>query len=481
MGRSVLHQFARGPDGRIIDAQETKRGSKGYTALPPCSGEMVWRQGEERAYHFAHKAASDCCGESELHRAAKETIAERLREHLHGKAYPVFLKCPRSNDCPLMAYQLEPFSYVEIERDIFGKTPDVTIFDSNFNPVVAIEVIVSNKPDPEKVELLNRNRVRVLPLTLTRDLDSVRALRESLTFVPPPKTPHHRIHLPSQGITWSPMAGKIGPRLEEKPAEPFVASLDSASIRPDEEVAAGPNAVDRPKEVNVFSPDEVTPGVSAYEGIGGVGRTRSEEEREPDVWPIGGSGIDISPIVEFKEMITATGAKNRPLLQRLLGWAEELKVMKCVRLTINRGLISTVKLSLLDEDASLCAIYAGHDARMTLHAGVLRRRARPYVPLIERLIAPKALSQTTSVTAVSDELLGVLGSAYVAASGKQRAADRRYPSNSQHLQSEGDAGTETRPQQFVEGTEPVQTENDSDGAPDATNAPNPSGAYFGRT
>ena len=77
MGTIGLFQsFGVDQDGRIVSVEEVSRGKACECCCPECGEVLIARQGEVRAWHFAHAGGADCGGGAEgaLHRAAKQVL-----------------------------------------------------------------------------------------------------------------------------------------------------------------------------------------------------------------------------------------------------------------------------------------------------------------------------------------------------------------------------------------------------------------------
>lgn len=79
-------------DGQCVGINEVERGRKCGCICAACGHQLVARQGEIRAWHFAHDVQSDCksMGETHIHLAAKQILRDRKKIVLpafHGREY----------------------------------------------------------------------------------------------------------------------------------------------------------------------------------------------------------------------------------------------------------------------------------------------------------------------------------------------------------------------------------------------------------
>jgi len=75
---NLLQSFGVTGDGRVVSVEEVNRGKACDCCCPACGEILIARQGDVRAWHFAHASGGDCAGaaESVLHLAAKQLIVE---------------------------------------------------------------------------------------------------------------------------------------------------------------------------------------------------------------------------------------------------------------------------------------------------------------------------------------------------------------------------------------------------------------------
>ncbi len=73
---NLLQSFGLTADGRLVSVEDVGRGKACDCCCPECGEVLIARQGEVRAWHFAHASGGDCAGAAEgaLHRAAKQLI-----------------------------------------------------------------------------------------------------------------------------------------------------------------------------------------------------------------------------------------------------------------------------------------------------------------------------------------------------------------------------------------------------------------------
>jgi competence protein CoiA len=75
---NLLQSFGLTSDGRLVSVEDVNRGKACACCCPECGEVLIARQGDMRAWHFAHASGGDCAGAAEgaLHKAAKQLIVQ---------------------------------------------------------------------------------------------------------------------------------------------------------------------------------------------------------------------------------------------------------------------------------------------------------------------------------------------------------------------------------------------------------------------
>ena len=191
MSKTALIPFAVASDGRLVAADDpgVRRGLACNCRCPQCHEEVIARQGNVRAWGFAHQPRSDCSGayESSLHLAVKELIAA-TRQLLVPRC--VVRRHHRPNPIVFEYYRTSPRETIRdfdrhFPRDGIGETEERII---NFDDVrleqvnqdiradivgvvsgepLYIEVAVTHFVDDEKRRKLERGRVPAIELDVS--------------------------------------------------------------------------------------------------------------------------------------------------------------------------------------------------------------------------------------------------------------------------------------------------------------------------
>ena len=146
--------FAFDDEKRLYDPQTAEKGKHYF--CPACQDTVIFRKGEIKTAHFAHKASETCNQETILHKTAKQRIVEVISDWKSGKIDAPILKrtceiCRKFTDQPLP----DKVEYAMLEyRILDGFIVDVALIVEN-KPVAAIEIRVTHAVNESKAELLS--------------------------------------------------------------------------------------------------------------------------------------------------------------------------------------------------------------------------------------------------------------------------------------------------------------------------------------
>ena len=140
--------------GKLVGVDEVRRGKACHCICAECGGGLIARQGEIRAWGFAHESGSpDCIGsaESALHRMAKQLVAQWraiaipelvATEKLEG----LFYTLEETGRIPPRAVEISE-GLAEVDCGSFR--PDVMLTGTT-GESIAVEIFVSHAVDAEK-------------------------------------------------------------------------------------------------------------------------------------------------------------------------------------------------------------------------------------------------------------------------------------------------------------------------------------------
>jgi hypothetical protein len=155
--------YARHTDGEIIHISRATRGRACNCVCPACNGVVVARKGALKAHHFAHKNLTNCSTgpETAVHELAKQVVAYRRQmlvpqKIAAGAQEPISFEDARSID----------FDEASIEDQSHeALIPDVLL---RLGPhKLAIEIYVTHRCPPEKIEKYRAHRLAALEIDLS--------------------------------------------------------------------------------------------------------------------------------------------------------------------------------------------------------------------------------------------------------------------------------------------------------------------------
>lgn len=168
--QSLLQTFALNNQDELVSIEEVDRGLACDCTCPQCGDPMIARQGDIRAWHFAHANESECPGgaETALHLAAK-TILQRNRA-LQLPGLHVIETATAEDGRTSTAERVLPerkvsFVWVILEQQIEDIRADVCGMITP-NDGMLIEIAVTHVVDETKREKLRNLRVHALEIHL---------------------------------------------------------------------------------------------------------------------------------------------------------------------------------------------------------------------------------------------------------------------------------------------------------------------------
>jgi len=154
---NTLQSFAYNQHGQLTSIREAERGQSCLCTCPVCGEKLIAKQGEIRAWHFAHTSGNECenAGESSLHLACKEVVA---------RASMIVKPCLGDDLQYLKIHKAHMEIPVKTE-DGLTIVPDVTICSSN-DELTFIEIAVTHKIDTEKKEKIDSLKIPTMEIVI---------------------------------------------------------------------------------------------------------------------------------------------------------------------------------------------------------------------------------------------------------------------------------------------------------------------------
>jgi len=133
---------------KLIPAELAQKSNK--YSCPCCGVQLIFREGEVKAKHFAHSPASSCSLESVLHITAKRLIYEAIMENAEsGKSISLESDCHNCGVAFTTYLPAKTFSNSEIEVRVGTHICDVVGYRGN-SIGLAIEILNTHKVDTKK-------------------------------------------------------------------------------------------------------------------------------------------------------------------------------------------------------------------------------------------------------------------------------------------------------------------------------------------
>jgi len=170
----IQYPYALDKGGSIVKAVDAPR-SEIYSCIA-CGERMVLRRGEIKRPYFAHYTENpNCTPETVLHKMAKDNIREGIDTALSLKLeYPVTWRCPVCNQ-EHKGNLTRSTREVKTEVSLDGVRPDILLISMEGRPLVAVEVIVTHRPEQEAIEAYKRLKLPVLMVKPAwEDLESLK-------------------------------------------------------------------------------------------------------------------------------------------------------------------------------------------------------------------------------------------------------------------------------------------------------------------
>lgn len=182
--KKLLYTSAFDHNGHIVNADDAEKG--GVFTCVECSTNLVLKKsgksgkGTKRP-HFAHSTlASDCTPESVLHFTFKTLLAEKLSEDIRLSNQVKFKwHCETCNGTHA-GNLLKQAKKIEVEHSLAECRPDILIIDKNDKAHVAIEIVVTHKPEEKAIKFYKENHISMIQIDLKSDEDIYR-IPEKLT------------------------------------------------------------------------------------------------------------------------------------------------------------------------------------------------------------------------------------------------------------------------------------------------------------
>ncbi|MDR0598471.1 MAG: hypothetical protein LBG84_00095 [Treponema sp.] len=168
MEKEILYKYAENSAGKIIHIDNAVKGNEYF--CPGCKQSFIFKHGQIRRHHFAHKNDTDNCSkETYLHELGKKIFCETYEQCLNANE-PFYISTSVSAVCKyngITQYKncikgatvpfdlTSSFKHIECEKNHGNFRPDITL-SNDFGDIIFIEIAVTHPCDKEKIASKNK-------------------------------------------------------------------------------------------------------------------------------------------------------------------------------------------------------------------------------------------------------------------------------------------------------------------------------------
>jgi hypothetical protein len=170
--KDILYSTALNLEGQIITTKDAVKGANYSCTI--CNGEMIFKKGDKeiRRPHFAHKVLSPNCNpETALHNSFVNLLYLKIKNLLEiNQPLIIEWKCEFCGDI----HQRNLLSKSRgVEKEFsFGPTRlDISLLNDEDKPIIALEVVVTHKPEDETVQYYEQSNITLIEFHLKSDED----------------------------------------------------------------------------------------------------------------------------------------------------------------------------------------------------------------------------------------------------------------------------------------------------------------------
>jgi len=173
--RDILYVTAFDNNGTLVMAKDAEK-EKDYFC-PECKEKLILKKSGKtgkgsRRPHFAHYSESpNCTPESVLHRSFKLLLLDKIKQCLISKI-PIDISwdcihCNAKHQGNLLEFVVD----VKEEYVMEKCRPDITLFNQTGDAFVAIEIIVTHKPEDTAIAYYKENKIALILIELHSEDD----------------------------------------------------------------------------------------------------------------------------------------------------------------------------------------------------------------------------------------------------------------------------------------------------------------------
>lgn len=167
---TIQFEFVKTESGDIVHVSQAEKGISYFCANLDCNGQMIFRRGEIRTPHFAHKHKDfDHEGESILHYNTKILLFDYIKKFISSND-PLYLQfecdCSQIHGINI----LDGVDDVCMEKNVNSVyRPDIALSRENEIKIV-IEVVVTHDIEPEATAYLKNQNIPYIKILTTQKL-----------------------------------------------------------------------------------------------------------------------------------------------------------------------------------------------------------------------------------------------------------------------------------------------------------------------
>ncbi|MDR0901918.1 MAG: hypothetical protein LBM92_04010 [Opitutaceae bacterium] len=165
-------------DGKILHISEVERGLQCKCQCINCGSPLVARKGSLKIHHFSHHSDEQSCNfETVVHLLAKELLMTRIEKAIK-EDNPLFIRwhcreCKENHKVNLISKT----SSLKKEFQVENFRPDITLFNSQGNPYIGIEMIYSHQPEENVMERYKRNKMTLIEISLEQGFAKLESIK----------------------------------------------------------------------------------------------------------------------------------------------------------------------------------------------------------------------------------------------------------------------------------------------------------------
>jgi hypothetical protein len=178
MVKKIQYATALDGSGSLVHVENAVKGAR--YLCPMCNEQFILRKSGKtgsgsRRSHFSHnKLTPNCTPEGVLHLSFKKMLIEQLdRSRLEKVPFAISWNCPTCNGGN-SGNLLERVTYIREEFSLGLCRPDIALLDGHERVIIAIEIVVTHKPEETTQLYYRENGIVLVQINLESEDDLTR-------------------------------------------------------------------------------------------------------------------------------------------------------------------------------------------------------------------------------------------------------------------------------------------------------------------